>query len=190
MTDTTNALRAPLTPARAHQILRKLWRSELISGEEAEAIAWACDMTAALATAQPEAKPEGVDLPREDETEDEYLIRRLSTLLAEIAVIVKGPAPALTSWGYQDLPDLVRALKDRVPPDRKLPPNPPPAKPVRVVVTHEVAERGPNWLREDMLALADLVERGEATGVEWPATIREWAAALATRQAQGGGEES
>lgn len=61
------------------------------------------------------------ELPRDDETEDEYLIRRLSTLLAEIAVIVNGPEPALTSWGYADLPDLVRKLKDRVPPTRNVP---------------------------------------------------------------------
>jgi hypothetical protein len=42
--------------------------------------------------------------------EDEYLIERMSLLLAEIAVIVNGPAPANGSWSYADLPEKVRAL--------------------------------------------------------------------------------
>jgi hypothetical protein len=42
--------------------------------------------------------------------EDAYLIDRLSHLLAEIAIAIRGPEPALTKWGYADLPDLVREL--------------------------------------------------------------------------------
>lgn len=43
--------------------------------------------------------------------EDAYVIERLSHLLAEIAIILKGPELPLHRHGYQDLPDLVRALK-------------------------------------------------------------------------------
>jgi hypothetical protein len=46
-----------------------------------------------------------------EQTEEEYLIERLSKLLAEISVIVNGPQPPLTRWSYHDLPEKVRALK-------------------------------------------------------------------------------
>jgi hypothetical protein len=50
----------------------------------------------------------------EDLTEDEWLIERTCGLLAEIAIAVKGPEPANTSWGYHDLPELVRqVIRDR-----------------------------------------------------------------------------
>ena len=47
-----------------------------------------------------------------DADEDAYVIERMGKLLAEIAVIVNGPEPALTRWSYHDLPDKVRALKE------------------------------------------------------------------------------
>lgn len=40
------------------------------------------------------------------------MIEHMGKLLAEIAVIVNGPEPALTRWSYHDLPDKVRALKE------------------------------------------------------------------------------
>ena len=43
--------------------------------------------------------------------ESAYVIDKLAKLLAEIAVIVNGPEPPLTSWSYHDLPEKVRALK-------------------------------------------------------------------------------
>ncbi len=43
--------------------------------------------------------------------ECQYLIERLSRLLAEIALAVYGPPPQGTSWGYDQLPALVAALK-------------------------------------------------------------------------------
>lgn len=46
-----------------------------------------------------------------DADEDAYVIEHMGKLLAEIAVIVNGPEPALTRWSYHDLPDKVRALK-------------------------------------------------------------------------------
>lgn len=47
-----------------------------------------------------------------EQTEEEYLIERLSKLLAEISVIVNGPQPMGVLWGYADLPEKVQALKD------------------------------------------------------------------------------
>jgi hypothetical protein len=48
---------------------------------------------------------------RESAAEDQYLIERLSRLLAEIALAVYGPQPQGTSWGYDQLPARVAALK-------------------------------------------------------------------------------
>jgi hypothetical protein len=50
-----------------------------------------------------------------EQTEEEYLIERLSKLLAEISVIVNGPQPMGVLWSYADLPQKVQALKDAVP---------------------------------------------------------------------------
>ena len=47
--------------------------------------------------------------------ESAYVIDKLTKLLAEIAVIVNGPEPPLTSWSYHDLPEKVRALKQSPP---------------------------------------------------------------------------
>ena len=47
--------------------------------------------------------------------ESAYVIDKLAKLLAEIAVIVNGPEPPLTSWSYHDLPEKVRALKQSPP---------------------------------------------------------------------------
>jgi len=43
--------------------------------------------------------------------EDAFVIGKLSRLLAEIAVVVKGPEPANGVWSYHDLPEIVRQLK-------------------------------------------------------------------------------
>lgn len=48
---------------------------------------------------------------REASAEDQYLIERLSRLLAEIALAVYGPQPQGTLWGYDQLPARVAALK-------------------------------------------------------------------------------
>lgn len=37
---------------------------------------------------------------------------RLSSLLDEVALAVKGPAPPLTLWGWHDLPELVKQLRE------------------------------------------------------------------------------
>lgn len=50
------------------------------------------------------AKPHSID-------EDAYVIDRLSKILAEIAVIVRGPEPVGHRHGYADLPERVAALK-------------------------------------------------------------------------------
>ncbi|MFN7883251.1 MAG: hypothetical protein ACK5PF_09595 [bacterium] len=50
-----------------------------------------------------------------EQTEEEYLIERLSKLLAEISVIVNGPQPMGVLWSYADLPQKVQALKDAAP---------------------------------------------------------------------------
>lgn len=47
--------------------------------------------------------------------ESAYVVDKLAKLLAEIAVIVNGPEPPLTSWSYHDLPEKVRALKQAPP---------------------------------------------------------------------------
>lgn len=48
---------------------------------------------------------------RDSLAEDQYLIERLSRLLAEIALAVYGPQPQGTLWGYEQLPARVAALK-------------------------------------------------------------------------------
>jgi len=60
---------------------------------------------AAIAALAPEPDTAG------DADEDSYVIGKLSRLLAEIAIIVNGPAPDMTLWSYHDLPEKVRALK-------------------------------------------------------------------------------
>ena len=47
--------------------------------------------------------------------EDAYVTERLSCLLAEISVIVKGPHPANGLWSYHDLPEKVAALRTKQP---------------------------------------------------------------------------
>jgi hypothetical protein len=42
--------------------------------------------------------------------EDAHVIMTLGRLLAEIAVILKGPEPAGTAWSYHDLPEMVLAV--------------------------------------------------------------------------------
>lgn len=49
--------------------------------------------------------------PANEESEaDCALIQRLGGLLAEIAIIMKGPEPARTRWSYADLPELVAVM--------------------------------------------------------------------------------
>ena len=45
--------------------------------------------------------------------ESAYVIDKLAKLLAEIAIIVNGTEPHDTLWSYHDLPEKVRALKDK-----------------------------------------------------------------------------
>lgn len=56
-----------------------------------------------------------------EQTEEEYLIERLSKLLAEISVIVNGPQPMGVLWSYADLPQKVQALKDAAALNAQLP---------------------------------------------------------------------
>lgn len=44
-----------------------------------------------------------------DQGEDAYVIERMGNLLAQIAVIVRGPEPELKRWSYHDLPERVAA---------------------------------------------------------------------------------
>ena len=53
--------------------------------------------------------------------EGAYVIDALAKLLADIAVIVNGPEPPLTSWSYHDLPEKVRALKQAQQPAAAVP---------------------------------------------------------------------
>lgn len=43
------------------------------------------------------------------EDEDYHVIMTMGRLLAEIAVILKGPEPAGSAWSYHDLPELVKS---------------------------------------------------------------------------------
>lgn len=38
---------------------------------------------------------------------------KLARLLAETAIVVKGPEPDMTQWSYHDIPDGVRAIQAR-----------------------------------------------------------------------------
>lgn len=72
--------------------------------------------TAKLATDVAELAGEVRDLKqasadRESAAEDHFLIEQLSRLLAEIALVVYGPQPKGTLWGYEQLPARVAALK-------------------------------------------------------------------------------
>lgn len=49
----------------------------------------------------------------DDSEADAYVIEQMGRLLAEIAVIVKGPEPANGRWSYHDLPKLVAQLEQR-----------------------------------------------------------------------------
>ena len=53
--------------------------------------------------------------------EGAYVIDALAKLLAEIAIVVNGPEPPLTSWSYHDLPEKVRALKQAQQPAAAVP---------------------------------------------------------------------
>jgi hypothetical protein len=48
--------------------------------------------------------------PAVDQSEDAYLIDRLSKLLAGVAIALKGPEPVLTRWSYHDLPEIAATL--------------------------------------------------------------------------------
>lgn len=40
-------------------------------------------------------------------------INKLTKLLAETAIVIKGPEPDMTKWSYHDIPDGVRAIQAR-----------------------------------------------------------------------------
>jgi len=40
-------------------------------------------------------------------------INKLTKLLAETAIVIKGPEPNMTKWSYHDIPDGVRAIQAR-----------------------------------------------------------------------------
>ena len=40
------------------------------------------------------------------------LVKRLGDLLSQVAIVLRGPEPALTRYGYADLPQRVKALMD------------------------------------------------------------------------------
>ena len=41
------------------------------------------------------------------------VVDKLARLLEETAIVIKGPEPDMTKWGYNDIPDGVRAIKAR-----------------------------------------------------------------------------
>jgi hypothetical protein len=96
-----------------------------------------------------------------EQTEEEYLIERLSKLLAEISVIVNGPQPMGVLWSYADLPEKVQALKGAAALNAQLP--------VRAVeygsrehadkLSAEIAE-----LRETLEKAKDAYAQGVAAG--------------------------
>ena len=92
--------------------------------------------------------------------EDAYVIERMGKLLAEIAIVVNGPEPPLTSWSYHDLPEKVRALKEAQQPAQVAVPNRlpdiDPQQDQRAADYHN----GWNDCRERMLAAANGVDRG------------------------------
>ena len=51
---------------------------------------------------------------REEYELTDSLNEKLGRLLSEIAVIVNGPEPPLTSWSWHDLPEKVAELVERV----------------------------------------------------------------------------
>lgn len=116
-TDTTNALRAlaaEYRPSMNADVLHA-WAADVIAALTTAQPCVGCEGKPAPenspcgvcgAAAQPGAKPEGVD-----SAEDAYVIEQMGRLLAEIAVIVKGPEPANGLWSYHDLPKLVAQIK-------------------------------------------------------------------------------
>jgi len=40
-------------------------------------------------------------------------VDKLARLLAETAIVIKGPEPDMTKWSYHDIPDGVRAIQAR-----------------------------------------------------------------------------
>jgi hypothetical protein len=75
-------------------------------GHDWEGFPGGCERFGCTSNCSPPQQQEQSDTAEEDA----YLIDRLSHLLAEIAIAIRGPEPALTKWGYADLPDLVREL--------------------------------------------------------------------------------
>lgn len=71
-----------------------------------------CKLSAAIAALSHAAGQDGEQFRAASE-EDAYVIEQMGRLLAEIAVIVNGPEPAMTRWSYHDLPEKVRALQER-----------------------------------------------------------------------------
>jgi len=99
--------------------------------------------------------------------ESAYVIDKLAKLLAEIAVIVNGPEPPLTSWSYHDLPEKVRALKQ--------------APPAAVA---EGVQRHPMYVGMRNRLTSELVRRFELAGNEFArakaeALVSEYQSALA-----------
>ena len=41
------------------------------------------------------------------------VVGKLARLLAETAIVIKGPEPDMTKWSYHDIPDGVRAIQAR-----------------------------------------------------------------------------
>jgi len=52
-----------------------------------------------------------VDELESEVAESDFVIKQTTTLLAEICLILKGEPPALTRFGYHDLPKMVRELQ-------------------------------------------------------------------------------
>lgn len=183
-TDTTNALRrivAVLGPSVPSSVTdrgaRYEWGEALRIAQDALATAQTeaqpadCNpqIQGADCAGQPEAKGEGVD-----SAEDAYVIEQMGRLLAEIAVIVNGPEPALTRWSYHDLPMKVARIK-------------------------QAASRAPCCgVREGEMHRNDCATRQEQGGRAYetpvsghdPADVSTESANVDMRQAQGGGEET
>lgn len=50
---------------------------------------------------------------RAEVDESDAVVDKLARLLAETAIVIKGPEPDMTKWSYHDIPDGVRAIQAR-----------------------------------------------------------------------------
>jgi len=59
------------------------------------------------------AKDAEIEALRAEVEESDAVVDKLARVLAETAIVIKGPEPDMTKWSYHDIPDSVRAIQAR-----------------------------------------------------------------------------